>query len=132
MAAAAARRIFLIRRALVVDDDSALRELILDMLGTDTFEFECVGAAPAACERLQDGADFDVLIVGVDLGGDVTGFDVARFARERDPQLPVVYVAAGAAMSAFRALGVPDSRFVARPFTAEQLQDAVELALGEV
>jgi CheY-like chemotaxis protein len=131
MAAAAARRVYLVRRILVVDDDSAVCEMICDMLETGTFAVECVSSDQAAYHRLRGPKNIDALVVDVNLGRGTTGFDVARFARQQDPDLPVVYVTGDASEDSFRAFGVPGSRFVAKPFTADQLQDAVELALGE-
>lgn len=131
MAAAAARRVYLVRRVLVVEDDRAVCDLIGDMLGAETFEVEWAGSDRAAYERLAGSKNIDVLIVDVNLGAGTTGFDVARYARQDNPGLPVVYVSGDASQGSFRAFGVPGSLFVEKPFTAEQLQDAVELALGE-
>lgn len=131
MAAAAARRVCLVRRILVVEDDVAVGDLIADMLGGDTFEVDSVTSDRAAYERLAGPRDIDALVVDVNLGAGTTGFDVARFARQQTPGLPIVYVSGETAESSFRAFGVPGSLFLEKPFTAEQLQDAVELALGE-
>lgn len=131
MAAAAARRVYLVRKILVVEDDVAVGDLITDMLGDGTFEVECVTSDRAAYERLAGPRNIDAMIVDVNLGMGTTGFDVARFARQQTPGLPVVYVSGDAAENSFRAFGVPGSLFLEKPFTAEQLQDAVELALGE-
>ena len=131
MAAAAARRVYLVRRVLVVEDDTAICELIRDILGVATFEVECAASDEAAYARLSGARNIDALIVDVNLGPGTTGFDVARFARQTSPGLPVVYVSGDASQTSFRAFGVPGSLFLEKPFTAEQLQDAVELALGE-
>ena len=131
MAAAAARRVFLVRRVLVVDDDAAICDLIRDMLGPDTFAVECADSDEAAYNRLAGPKNLDALIVDVNLGAGTTGFDVARFARQGSPGLPIVYVTGEATQGSFRAFGVPGSHFLEKPFTADELQDVVELALGE-
>jgi CheY-like chemotaxis protein len=130
MGAAAARRIFLVRRVLVVEDDSSVRDLIMDMLGPETFVFEGVGNDREAYARLDGASNLDGLIVDVNLGAGTTGFDVARFARKRNPDLPVVYISGEPVEASFRAYGVPGSLFLAKPFTAEELEDALEVALG--
>jgi CheY-like chemotaxis protein len=116
---------------LVVEDDAAVCELIRDMLDGATFEIECAGSDRAAYDRLNGARNIDALIVDVNLGSGTTGFDVARFARQQSPGLPVVYVSGDASQTSFRAFGVPGSLFLEKPFTADELQDAVELALGE-
>jgi len=131
MAAAAARRVCLIRRILVVEDDVAVGDLITDMLGAPAYEVECVTSDQAAYRRLAQVKTIDAMIVDVNLGAGTTGFDVARFGRQQSPGLPVVYVSGDATESSFRAFGVPGSLFLEKPFTAEQLQDAVELVLGD-
>jgi CheY-like chemotaxis protein len=46
---------------------------------------------------------------------------VARFARQVIPELPVLYVTGEASQESFEAFGVPESDFVAKPFTADDL-----------
>jgi len=115
----------------VVEDDHGICELISDMLGPELFEVECVASDREAYRRLDLGRPIDGLIVDINLGAGTTGFDVARFARQRNSGLPVVYVSGQATHESFKAFGVPGSYFVAKPFTADELVDAVELAIGE-
>jgi CheY-like chemotaxis protein len=129
--AAAAREISTNRRALVVDDEDHVCELITDMLGEIGFELECVRSDRDAYRRLSRPADFGLLLVDVNLGAGTTGFDVARFARQMDPDLPVIYVSGQAGHDSFKTFGVPGSGFVAKPFTTEELHQAVRQALGE-
>lgn len=128
--AAAARRMTVVRRVLVVEDDHDICQLISDMLGPETFEVACVGSDREAYQSLG-AAPLDALIVDINLGAGTTGFDVARFARRRDAALPIIYVSGQATYESFKTFGVPGSYFVAKPFTADELVDAVELAIGE-
>ncbi|MDB5475494.1 MAG: CheY-like receiver [Phenylobacterium sp.] len=115
----------------MVEDDHGICELISDMLGAERFEVACVASDREAYQRLGGAAAVDALIVDVNLGPGTTGFDVARFARQRNAGLPVIYVSGQASRDSFKAFGVPGSYFVAKPFTADELVDAVELAIGE-
>jgi CheY-like chemotaxis protein len=129
--ASAARRVAAVRQVLVVDDDPGICELMSDMLGHELFAVECVGSDREAYARLGGSADFDALIVDINLGTGTTGFDVARFARQRRSDLPVIYMSGQATRASFKAFGVPGSYFVEKPFSADQLVDAIELAIGE-
>jgi DNA-binding response OmpR family regulator len=129
--ASAARRVAVVRHVLVVEDDHGICELISDMLGAERFEVTCAASDREAYLHLGRPGGIDALLVDIDLGHGTTGFDVARFARQRNAGLPVVYVSGQTSRESFKAFGVPDSYFVAKPFTAEELVDAVELAMGD-
>ncbi|HEV2531497.1 response regulator [Phenylobacterium sp.] len=129
--AAAARNISTNRRALVVDDEHHICELIAEMLGEIGFELECVRSDQEAYRRLSRAADFELLLVDVNLGAGTTGFDVARFARQMAPDLPILYVSGQTGRDSFKAFGVPGAGFIAKPFTMDELHQAVREALGE-
>lgn len=130
MAAAAARFVQVTRRLLVVDDDAAVCELMAEMLAEHGFELDCVGSDRQAFARLAS-EPFDGLLLDVNLGPGVTGFDLARFARSLRADFPVVYVSGEASRESFKTFGVPGSTFVAKPFTVEELIDAVEIAIAD-
>ncbi|MDB5493177.1 MAG: CheY-like receiver [Phenylobacterium sp.] len=129
--AAAALRASTARRILVVEDEHHVCELISDMLMGDDLEIECVTTDREAYRRLSRSGVFDALLVDINLRAGTTGFDVARFARQLNPRLPVVYVSGQASKASIETFGVADSAFVEKPFTAEQLQGAVRRVLGE-
>jgi DNA-binding response OmpR family regulator len=58
------------------------------------------------------------------------GWDVARHARERNPQIAVVYVT-GDSAAEWAAQGVPKSQLVPKPFAAAQLVAAVTALLND-
>lgn len=128
---AAARPLVAVRQVLVVEDDHGICELISDMLGEAQFEVACVDSDREAYERLGHALRLDALILDINLGTGTTGFDVARFARQKDPTLPVIYVSGQSTRESFKAFGVPRSYFVEKPFTSDELVDAVELAIGD-
>lgn len=67
----------------------------------------------------------DVVVVGMLLPGR-SGFAVARQAKERPPGTPVVMTAPTATAHADYALALGVDRFVARPFTPDEVAAAVE------
>ena len=76
-------------RVLVVDDDDAVRRIMARMLRLQGFTVEDAPGAEDAIARL-DAARFDIVLSDVIMPGGMDGFDLARWARQR--QLPVVLV----------------------------------------
>ena len=114
------------RRVLLVEDDPAICELISDLLDSAGLKTVCVQTDRQAYDILPTLPPFAALLVDVNLGAGTTGFDVARFARQVIPNVAVIYVSGQASQDSFKAFGVPDSAFVAKPFTAEELLATVQ------
>jgi len=110
---------------LVIEDDPALQSMIEDALTEAGF-----GAAIAASGEeaviLMIGrqTSYRALVTDISLLGRLNGWEVARAAREVDPDLPVVYTT-GAAADQWPSHGVPNSILLAKPFAAAQLVTAV-------
>jgi DNA-binding response OmpR family regulator len=77
------------------------------------------------------GADYRALITDVHLTpGKLTGWDVAKRARELTPELPVVYMT-GAAGHEWTSMGVPNSILLTKPFAPAQVLTAVSGLLNQ-
>jgi DNA-binding response OmpR family regulator len=75
-------------------------------------------------------AKFRALVTDIHLVHDkMTGWDVARHAREIDAAFPVVYMS-GADADAWAAQGVPHSIMLPKPFAPAQLVTAVSQLLN--
>lgn len=74
-------------------------------------------------------ASFRALVTDVNLSGAMTGWDLARVARERDPAFPVVYMT-GTAVDDWARFGVPNSILLTKPFAPTQLVTAVSQLLS--
>jgi CheY-like chemotaxis protein/two-component sensor histidine kinase len=113
------------RRALVVDDEREIAQLIADQLAP--FEVDCtiaVGGAEAL-ERLADG-DFDVITLDIKMPK-VNGFDVLRQIRSR-PELrstPVVFVSVFSDHQELAGEWV-----VSKPIDADELRDVLGAAVS--
>jgi DNA-binding response OmpR family regulator len=66
----------------------------------------------------------------VDLRGELTGWDVARRAREIFPNMPVVYMT-GAAADQWPSHGVPNSVLLQKPFAPAQVVTAISQLLNQ-
>ncbi|NQE61715.1 response regulator [Caulobacter sp. RHG1] len=115
---------------LIVEDNAGLREAssaILTAAGFEVHQADCVREART---WLETGGTPDALLTDINLGEGADGFDLAREARARHPDLPVVYMSALCA-GRFAAEGVNSARFVAKPFTARDMLTALAQVLAE-
>jgi DNA-binding response OmpR family regulator len=70
-----------------------------------------------------------VLVTDIGLRGKIDGWEVARQAREIDPQFPVVYMS-GKSAEDWGSKGVPNSIMLSKPFAPAQLVTAVSNLLN--
>lgn len=103
-------------RVLIVDDDPAICDLIRDILGEVRMTTVCAIKDADAYRIIATPPTIKALIVDINLGAGTTGFDVARFARQVIPDLPVIYVTGDTTQDSFSAFGVPGSAFIQKPF----------------
>ena len=68
--------------------------------------------------------NYRALITDINLADKLTGWDVARHAREINNKLPVIYMT-GASAHEWASKGVPNSLLVPKPFAAAQVVTAV-------
>ena len=112
---------------LLVDDDSAVREVtasILRDLGHVVIE---VGSGGGALDQLDQNAHIDLVILDFAMPG-MNGMEVARQVRTKCPARPVIFVTGYADTSA---LGdVDDTQIVRKPFIGNELADKVQTALA--
>ena len=110
---------------LLVDDDSAVREVtasILRDLGHVVIE---VGSGGGALDLLDRNTHIDLVILDFAMPG-MNGMEVARQVRAKVPSLSVVFVTGYADTSA---LGdIDDAQIVRKPFIDTELADKVQFA----
>jgi len=116
------------RRILVVDDDPTVRESVRRILEERGFEVECVETGRDGLERVRTGY-FDCALFDLKMP-DMDGMDIVRVAREHRDNMAVLimtgYASIETAAEATR-LGVSD--YICKPFTPEEITQAVERAL---
>nr|WP_249804575.1 MULTISPECIES: response regulator [unclassified Bradyrhizobium] len=117
---------------LVVEDERLIQELVEAALTEGGFETEIVGSGEEAITLLQDDAtNYRALLTDIHLKGTLTGWDVAKRAREVNPEIPVVYMT-GAAANEWPSHGVPNSLLLNKPFAPAQVVTAVSQLLNEM
>jgi CheY-like chemotaxis protein len=127
-----------VKRALVIDDDSHVGAAIQAILSRRGYETVLATRSHAGIHTLQ-GSKFDVAIVDVFLPG-MNGLDAIDMIRQKAPSMPIV------AMTGFRFRPAkdPDRDFLSlaaqrgatscirKPFTPQQLLDAINLSLARL
>jgi DNA-binding NarL/FixJ family response regulator len=119
-------------KVLLIDDHplilSALQSVIQG-LGSDTTVVG-VGSARAAREALKDDADFDLVLLDLQLG-DADGFDVLVEFRAAHPALPVVVVSASDRTSdVIRAIDAGAMGFVPKRASNDTLHEALNMVMS--
>ena len=113
------------RCVLVVDDDTTIRMLtveVLHELGLSALE---AGDAAAARETLDTATRIDLLITDIGLPGTMNGRELAEYARRTRPALPVLIVT-GYAENALRDGLPPKMQLLPKPFTLEALAACIK------
>jgi CheY-like chemotaxis protein len=72
---------------------------------------------------------YRVLVTDINLAGKIDRWEVARAAREIDPNFPVIYMT-GAAADQWAVQGVPNSLLLTKPFAPAQLVTAISNLLN--
>ena len=118
-------------RLLVVDDEPSVRNVLVRLLVSMDVVTLQAGTAREALTILETHA-IDLLVTDVMLGPGMTGSDLGRLARSRQPGLPVIYVS-GFTRAELRLddLGAGEW-FLAKPFAAAVLRETVRTALPKL
>ncbi|MET4215729.1 CheY-like chemotaxis protein [Bradyrhizobium sp. LB7.2] len=117
---------------MVVEDDPLIQTIVEESLAEGGFHPEVASSGEGALTLLQnEESKYLALITDVNLSGALTGWDVARRARELNPHIPVVYMT-GAAADDWPSLGVPQSMLLQKPFAPAQVVTAISQLLNQV
>jgi CheY-like chemotaxis protein len=115
----------------LVEDEILLQLPLSEALKEGGYAVEVASNGEQAIQKLEaPDAKYGALATDVHLSGKVTGWDVAKRARELFPMLPVVYMT-GDAAGEWGANGVPNSVLIQKPFAPAQVVTAVSQLLNQ-
>ncbi len=109
--------------ALIVEDQQAVREMLSRTLKSMGMEVALAKSADEALRLIDPQTLPDLVISDVLMPGSIDGAELAAHLREHHPSLPVILISGNAQIEA------RDWVFLRKPFTVEQLQQAVSEAL---
>ena len=107
--------------ALIVEDDPFQRECLGDLLKDEGLEVvECANGEVAELILATTGPELRALVTDIEVGGQMSGVELAQYAKRRFPDLNVVMVSGHGPPT------VPhDTHFFMKPYEPQQLLDAV-------
>jgi DNA-binding response OmpR family regulator len=115
---------------LVVEDDRDVHLLIEAALNDAGFEVAVARSGEEAVTLLRGRLTaYRAVVADINLLGRINGWQVARVAREVDPEFPVVYTS-GAVGDEWAIQGVPNSVMLQKPFAPAQLLTALSELLN--
>jgi two-component system cell cycle sensor histidine kinase/response regulator CckA len=112
-----------------VDDDVDVRSTTALLLRRMGYGVTTAGSAAEALNLLDTNQDIELLLSDVVMP-QVTGPDLARQARAKHPDLPVVFFSGYADPEAI-AGAIPLARLLRKPFRPTELAKLIETALAE-
>ena len=116
-------------KVLLVEDEPLIAELVRETLEDEGLDVCALYSGREALGRIAaEPRSFGVVVTDINLGDDVTGFDVAAAARAGNPEIQVVYVT-----------GLPSNIYAAevealmfpKPFDPVELACQVRSLMGE-
>src|SRR5215510_12291597 len=117
-------------RVLVVDDESAIRDLLSKTLALAEYDVDLAPDGRTALDRLRV-IPYDLLITDLKMPG-VDGLTVIREARRLKADLPVIIITGFSnEASAIEAVNLGVSGYLTKPFRVPRVLAAASKALGE-
>ena len=103
---------------LIVEDEALLLTCAAAYLRDYGFDAVEASSGEQAMVELSNGYSFDAVFTDINLGGELTGWDVAEACRLRWSGIAVVYTSGGAVDPAH---SLEDSQFFVKPYKIEQI-----------
>jgi DNA-binding response OmpR family regulator len=118
-------------RIFLVEDEELIQNVLEMALEDGGFSVTKACTAEQAIEILDDqGTRFRALISDINLGSsNMTGWDIAKHARQMNDTLLVVYMTRASA-NEWGSMGVPNSVLMIKPFAPAQMVTAVSQLLN--
>jgi CheY-like chemotaxis protein len=116
---------------LLVEDDQSIQAIVQEILTDGGFEIAIASSGEEAVGLLEAAlTKYRALVTDINLGGgNMDGWEVARRAREKNAEFPIVYMT-GDSADEWASNGVPNSILLSKPFAPAQLVTAVAQLLN--
>ena len=113
---------------LVVDDELSMRELLEYLLTKEGYQVTCAESGTRAIELLREDR-YDLMICDIRLG-DITGLDVLRASKSKNPDTVVIMISAYVTTEvAVEAMNEGAYDYVPKPFDNDELKATIANAL---
>jgi len=120
------------KTVLLVEDDAAVREIVVLLLRDMGCSVLIADSGPAALEIFAREPGIDLLFTDMMMPGGMTGLELAARLRATRPLLRVLYTSGYAPQAAADRLTIehPNDFWLAKPYRKQALRDAVCRALS--
>jgi PAS domain S-box-containing protein len=116
------------KRLMVIDDEKGIQEILREVLTSKGYEVDVAGSGEEGLKRISKDF-FNVAIIDVHLQ-DMTGIEVMEKIEEISPDTEVIIMTAYASVdTAIKAIKGKAFDYIAKPFKAEKLMDALNGAI---
>jgi CheY-like chemotaxis protein len=109
------------RRALVVDDDDLIREILPALLEEHQYDAE-VTESPEKALKIIAQRQFDVVFIDYEMPG-MNGIELARIVREKSPHSALILMTGLAAADLFQSSRAHG--FLQKPFSVDALREVL-------
>ena len=116
---------------LLVDDERDILEIGVTALREAGYAVQPAPSGDIALVLIEQGLPFRLLITDVIMPGELDGYALARRARERDPNLPIIYTTGFARVASVRSPGAPYGDTLPKPWRPSELLKLVSAVLRE-
>ncbi len=120
---------------LVVDDEDAIRFLLVSELEAEAYDVQSAGDGDEAIGLIrakgEQGEKFDVVLLDIKMPK-VDGFEVLKYIKANNPESKVIMVTAYADVkNAIESLRLGASDFVSKPYDLDDILTSINRALGK-
>ena len=112
---------------LVVDDDAAIRQMLVDYLGGHGYRVRAVGDGKALRDQIEADPP-DIVLLDVNLPGE-DGLTLARFLRERYDMGIIMVTGAGETVDRILGLEIGADDYITKPFDPRELRARLKSVL---
>jgi DNA-binding response OmpR family regulator len=115
-------------KILYVDDDAALREIVMDQLGSSGYVVDEAADGTEAIEKLQKGG-FDLMLLDINMPGK-SGIDVLKFIKDNDLKCRVIMLTGRVGFSvATESIKLGADDYITKPFNLDYLLFSIKRVL---
>jgi DNA-binding NtrC family response regulator len=116
-------------RVLVVDDEAVVTKGCRRILGDAGYQVDTAATGQEGLNRAMAG-NFDLVVTDLRLP-DLNGMELVRALRNRRPEIAVLIITGyGSVPNAVEAVKLGVADYIEKPFTPEQITEAVKRAVG--
>jgi two-component system, NtrC family, response regulator AtoC len=119
------------KRVLIADDDHTIRQYLSSYMCSLGFKTDCVGSGDQVMPRLSAQAPTSLLLLDL-LMPKTNGLDVLAQMKKLERPVPTIVLSAKTDVSTVvQVMKMGASNYLAKPFKDEQLQEAINAAVGQ-